>query len=129
MGQNFVSHTNIKGHALTPAILRAYAAKRLEKAMSIPESVIREMKAFHRDSCYPECGNESAADATRRVILALAEEMPADAVDAFIRAFWLMPPGWGIEQLFGSTVRLTNERERAIVAIAAFLKHVAGDSP
>ncbi len=29
----------------------------------LPEAVIREMRLFHRDSCYPECGDESAADA------------------------------------------------------------------
>lgn len=48
----------------------------------LPESVVREMESFHRDSCYPECGNESASDAASRVILALAENLPDDAVHA-----------------------------------------------
>lgn len=109
--------------------------------MSIPESVIREMKAFHRDSCYPECGNESASDAARRVILALAEAMPENAVEK--AAFSICQSG-KFENGEGRCAMicmdsLGNKPKQCVHAsrvhgklaravIAAFLKHV-GETP
>lgn len=72
--------------------------------MSIPESVI-DAAAWYEDE---------SPDA-RRVILALAENMPEDAVDAAQQE--LSDRGWLIE----------SPHLRA--AIYEFLKHVAGETP
>lgn len=104
----------------------ACAAKRSEKMMSIPEACIERVRFKNANTCE---SMEDAERRARRVFLALAEEMPADAVDAFIRAFWLMPPGHNIEHLFSDPARLSGERARVATSIAAFLTHVAGDAP
>lgn len=86
--------------------------------MSIPEACIKAAKVF---TCELDAYTEPRA---RRVILALAKNLPESAVDAHLRAYWLLPPGLDIEMLFGSTVRLTNERARSRAAIVAALKDV-----
>jgi hypothetical protein len=55
----------------------------------------------------------------RRVILALAEEMPADAVDAAAKTIW----GDNWRKLGGLT------EQRILTVITTFLKHVAGETP
>ncbi|MFA7308386.1 MAG: hypothetical protein WC026_17145 [Hyphomicrobium sp.] len=80
--------------------------------MSIPESVVEAASILQ----------PTAEVRARAVINALADHLPESAVDAHLRAYWLLPPGLDIEMLFGSTVRLTNERARSRAAIIAVLK-------
>jgi len=86
--------------------------------MSIPESVI-EAAGVEPNGPY---SYEYACHSARRVILALAESMPEDAVEKDLSA-WLGDDGsWSDEEK-------ASMRPAARRAIAAFLKHVAGDSP
>lgn len=89
--------------------------------MSIPESVTREIKAFHRDSCYPECGNESAAAAARRVILALVESLPESAVEKALDAWY---PGEDWRKIFAGTAAELNVRREMRAAIVAALNAI-----
>jgi hypothetical protein len=81
--------------------------------MSIPESVIDAARIE-----FPRERDKYAKARARRVILALAEEMPAGAVSSACDA---------VDMIVG----LGGDTDRDVVraAIAAFLKHVAGDSP
>lgn len=89
--------------------------------MNIPEACIEAAQRFKPDEGgsglrYTWTNKEVA----RRVILALAENMPQDAIDAAVKAYAKDPP----RARAGNVLSL---KKRA--AIAAFLKHVAGDTP
>jgi ribosomal 50S subunit-associated protein YjgA (DUF615 family) len=82
--------------------------------MSIPESVVRSVNAASVDSV-----SLSEAEATaRRVILALAENLPESAVDAGCDA---------VDKIVG----LGGDTDRDVVraTIIAALKEVAGETP
>lgn len=57
----------------------------------------------------------------RRVLKAASENVPDEVVDAYIRAYWLVPPGHDIALLFADPVRLAGERTRVRAAISAGL--------
>jgi len=84
--------------------------------MSIPENVARAASIYSEQDEGGVSHKLNAETRARRVIIALAEEMPEDAVEKAIYAYVL---------------RSGNEPDTLAVsdAIAAFLKHVAGDSP
>jgi hypothetical protein len=92
------------------------AASRLGKTMSIPESVIEEAAFPFPLEDMPGLAKQRA----KRVILALAEEMPEDAVNEALRVVGITRDALHEQSHWPETMR---------AAIAAFLKHVAGDSP
>jgi hypothetical protein len=81
--------------------------------MSIPESVIHAARA----GTNPDAFNEQRA---RRVIIALAEEMPESAVNEALRMVGITKDALHEQSHWPETMR---------AAIAAFLKHVAGETP
>jgi hypothetical protein len=84
--------------------------------MSIPESVARAASIYSEQDEGGVSHKINAETRARRVILALAEEMPDDAVEKAVQT-WLE-----------SASDYTRLKESGRAAIAAFLKHVAGDS-
>mgnify|MGYP006921436113 CR=1 FL=1 len=93
--------------------------------MTIPPNVV---EAAITDADKSILVQPSPATRARRVILALAEDMPDSAVEKALTAFYKIEGNYWPPR--GADVHgIQFDRDQMSAAIAAFLKHVAGDSP